>query len=162
MIKFEKPHECPVCFETLRTSKPLSCGHWVHKKCIVKSLKNECPICRKEVELNELEQLELRCLQKESVIEEKMLMINIQESLLEAKENALLQHTKSLVFRERDVKKRELYVMNKENELRELESSLKFKKDVVFRLFCIAVLGIFVPPLDALRSMIFNVSWMFY
>jgi hypothetical protein len=48
----EKPCECPVCFESLNNElKPLSCGHWTHKECIVKSKKECCPICRQSIEL---------------------------------------------------------------------------------------------------------------
>ena len=44
---FQKPEECPVCLEDIRKEKyPLSCGHWVHKSCIEKQVKNECPLCR--------------------------------------------------------------------------------------------------------------------
>ena len=39
--------ECPVCTENINSS--LNCGHFVHKECIIKSGKNECPICRKDV-----------------------------------------------------------------------------------------------------------------
>jgi len=45
--KFPKPKECPICFNSIhQCSKPLICGHWVHKSCIQKSMKFECPICR--------------------------------------------------------------------------------------------------------------------
>jgi gas vesicle protein len=48
--KFDKPEECPVCFESLSNQKiPLECDHWVHSKCIKKSGKAQCPICRKEL-----------------------------------------------------------------------------------------------------------------
>lgn len=48
----EKPDECPVCMENLRkTKKPLPCGHWVHYKCILRSGKKECPICRQDVDI---------------------------------------------------------------------------------------------------------------
>lgn len=45
----EKPDECPVCFEPLGKIRPLSCGHWVHKNCVLMSGKKECPICRRAV-----------------------------------------------------------------------------------------------------------------
>jgi hypothetical protein len=47
----EKPDECPVCFEGLGRSKPLSCGHWVHRNCILQSGKKECPICRAKLKI---------------------------------------------------------------------------------------------------------------
>ena len=48
----EKLDECPICMESLEKEKqPLSCGHWIHKKCVVQSAKAECPMCRKTVQL---------------------------------------------------------------------------------------------------------------
>ena len=51
----EKPSECPVCYEPLETDKALSCGHWVHKTCIIKSKKDNCPMCRQKVKLTRRE-----------------------------------------------------------------------------------------------------------
>ena len=48
----DRPDECPVCMDHLeRDEKPLTCGHWVHKECIIKSGKGQCPICRFELYL---------------------------------------------------------------------------------------------------------------
>ena len=44
----DRPQECPVCYNKLsQVTRPLSCGHYVHKSCVIKSGKSECPICRK-------------------------------------------------------------------------------------------------------------------
>lgn len=43
----EKPNECPICFEPMNEKRPLECGHWIHRSCILKSNKCECAICRK-------------------------------------------------------------------------------------------------------------------
>ena len=51
----EKPSECPVCYEPLNEDKALSCGHWVHKSCIIKSKKDNCPMCRQKVKLTRRE-----------------------------------------------------------------------------------------------------------
>lgn len=51
----EKPSECPVCYESLNEDKALSCGHWVHKSCIIKSKKDNCPMCRQKVKLTRRE-----------------------------------------------------------------------------------------------------------
>ncbi len=51
----EKPSECPVCYESLETDNALSCGHWVHKSCIIKSKKDNCPMCRQKVKLTRRE-----------------------------------------------------------------------------------------------------------
>jgi len=49
----EKPEECSICLEEFHeTDKALKCGHWVHKSCIIKSGKNQCPICRFEIYLS--------------------------------------------------------------------------------------------------------------
>lgn len=45
--KYPKPKTCPVCYCSLHQSKrPLHCGHWVHRICVEKSGKAQCPICR--------------------------------------------------------------------------------------------------------------------
>lgn len=47
LIELEKPEECTICLDEFEINeKPLKCGHWVHRQCIVKSGKNQCPICR--------------------------------------------------------------------------------------------------------------------
>lgn len=65
----EKPCECPVCFESLNEDKSLSCGHWVHKSCIVKSKKDTCPLCRKQVVLTLEEKDELFRLKVQDIIQ---------------------------------------------------------------------------------------------
>ena len=51
-FKSEKPCDCPVCYEPLSNEhKSLSCGHWVHRECIINSKKECCPLCRQHVEL---------------------------------------------------------------------------------------------------------------
>lgn len=50
----EKPDECPVCYETFsEKDKHLACGHWIHLDCVKKSMKAECPICRKPVNIDQ-------------------------------------------------------------------------------------------------------------
>jgi hypothetical protein len=48
----ECPEDCCVCAETLDSSSRLSCGHYIHKACVVKSGKSQCPMCRAEVALS--------------------------------------------------------------------------------------------------------------
>jgi hypothetical protein len=60
----EKPQDCPVCFESLdNENKTLSCGHWVHTECVIKSKKDCCPLCRQTVKLSLEEQYRLQELQ---------------------------------------------------------------------------------------------------
>lgn len=47
----EKPELCPVCYYEMNDKTSLNCGHWVHNKCVLKSGKKECPICRKPVKV---------------------------------------------------------------------------------------------------------------
>lgn len=48
--KYPKPKECPICLGSLsQTKKPMECGHWVHKTCLEKTGKDQCPICRKDL-----------------------------------------------------------------------------------------------------------------
>lgn len=47
-----KSEECPVCLEGFTNGdKPLDCGHWIHKKCVEKHFKPECPVCRKPLNI---------------------------------------------------------------------------------------------------------------
>ena len=49
--KFPKPKNCPVCFCSIhQCQRPLSCGHWVHRRCVQKSGKAECPLCRHQLQ----------------------------------------------------------------------------------------------------------------
>jgi hypothetical protein len=52
--KFDKPTECPVCFEALDNEKypMIPCGHWVHYDCIINSANEKCCICRTKITLN--------------------------------------------------------------------------------------------------------------
>jgi hypothetical protein len=56
--KQELSEDCAVCCEKISNVDYLSCGHCIHKKCIIKSNKTTCPCCREEIELTreELEQ----------------------------------------------------------------------------------------------------------
>ena len=39
-------NDCPVCFEKITCKDTLTCGHTVHRQCIINSGKAVCPICR--------------------------------------------------------------------------------------------------------------------
>ncbi len=57
-FKLEKPDECPVCMEQLNNKEiPLSCAHWVHRKCILNWGKSCCPVCRQNITLTKREKL---------------------------------------------------------------------------------------------------------
>jgi len=43
------PEECAVCCEAVTNKDYLSCGHCIHKKCVIKSNKTTCPCCREEI-----------------------------------------------------------------------------------------------------------------
>ena len=49
-----KPSECPVCYE------PLSCGHYIHRECIVKSRKTICCLCKQDIFVSALELLRIQ------------------------------------------------------------------------------------------------------
>jgi len=64
---YEKPDECPICLEPFEKENEkksiyvplIPCYHWICKDCIIKSGKNECPICRQSVELTKTEEKKL-------------------------------------------------------------------------------------------------------
>jgi hypothetical protein len=54
MYKLEKPSECAICFCKIQEGeKPLNCGHWFHKGCIMQCIKLSCPICRADIRLSD-------------------------------------------------------------------------------------------------------------
>ena len=56
LFKYPKPEDCPVCCESLSDlPQPLSCGHWVHKNCVLKWGKDQCPVCRSNITLTKKE-----------------------------------------------------------------------------------------------------------
>lgn len=55
----QMPEECPVCIEEFcQKDEPLSCGHWIHRSCVIRSGKAECPVCRSSLELTHDEMVE--------------------------------------------------------------------------------------------------------
>ncbi len=49
----DKPTDCPICAIKLEdTDQPLSCGHYIHKECFMKTKNTICPMCRTEVKLS--------------------------------------------------------------------------------------------------------------
>jgi len=53
--KYEKPDDCPVCMDVIsdETEIPLSCGHWIHKECLVPTNLHICPLCRQNMKQEE-------------------------------------------------------------------------------------------------------------
>jgi hypothetical protein len=46
----DKPENCFICCEKLEEiDNALSCGHFMHRYCFLKSKKTSCPQCRQEV-----------------------------------------------------------------------------------------------------------------
>jgi len=72
-----KTDECVVCLEKFTDkNRPLKCYHWIHKKCIINSGKDQCPICRvtnvglNTSELKKLKKVNLR-MKRENEREER-------------------------------------------------------------------------------------------
>ena len=46
----QKPDMCPVCYEPFSELElPLSCGHYIHHECILRTNKNICCLCKEEL-----------------------------------------------------------------------------------------------------------------
>lgn len=58
---FDHPGDCPVCCMEIGQEERLSCGHYIHKSCIIFSAQTVCPMCRQEVELTREEHIKLSC-----------------------------------------------------------------------------------------------------
>ena len=53
--KIEKPSECTICFDALDDKEiPLSCGHWFHKECLKPTNVHSCPLCRNNMDKNDI------------------------------------------------------------------------------------------------------------
>ena len=49
----DKPDDCHICAIKLEDSdQPLSCGHYFHKECFIKTKNTTCPVCRTEVKMS--------------------------------------------------------------------------------------------------------------
>lgn len=55
--RLEKPDDCPICMDTIskETETPLTCGHWVHKECLIPTNNYICPLCRQDIKEHEIE-----------------------------------------------------------------------------------------------------------
>ena len=42
-------NDCPVCYDPIISEIPLPCGHLIHKRCVQKHFRPECPLCRAPV-----------------------------------------------------------------------------------------------------------------
>lgn len=69
--RFECEEECPICTEELDPSqtKPLECGHWMHRSCLLqwKSEESICPVCRQSFKLTREEKRQRRRDQRASL-----------------------------------------------------------------------------------------------
>ena len=73
---FEKPDECPVCYENtsdLLELKP--CKHWLCKSCLDKITKNECPYCRTVLTIGQKKTNQSRSLPADSSFRSYMIRI---------------------------------------------------------------------------------------
>jgi hypothetical protein len=70
LYRLEKPEDCAVCTDSLSNeTKPLSCGHWVHRKCVMDWGRDICPICRKTITLSAAEHRHINRKQEKQQIE---------------------------------------------------------------------------------------------
>lgn len=55
--RLDKTDDCPICMDTIskETETPLTCGHWVHKECLIPTNKHACPLCRQDMKEHEIE-----------------------------------------------------------------------------------------------------------
>lgn len=98
-----RPEECPVCYESISEQKrPLECGHWIHKQCIVESAKAECPICRCKLQmgkrdLNKIEKLAKKRKTEDLEEEEEELRNNLSNQITYLIAPALIERINQIV-----------------------------------------------------------------
>lgn len=49
-FKEERQDDCHVCCDSI--DEPLSCGHWIHIDCVVKTGRPNCPLCKRVVSMS--------------------------------------------------------------------------------------------------------------
>ena len=83
IYRYTNDNICPVCTEKIHHKVPvLKCGHRIHKICIYRSMKLECPICRAVVTLNTKENNDYNIFKQEKEF----------EKLLEMLENDIMEY----------------------------------------------------------------------
>ncbi len=71
--------DCVICTESVK--QPISCGHWLHFECIMKTGKKECPLCMMTLKLTQEEQQQFKKhnknkrmkIREENIIEENII-----------------------------------------------------------------------------------------
>ncbi len=56
---YDIPDECCICTNKVKCFDRQSCGHYVHKHCIIANAKTDCPICRNEIALTRDELMQI-------------------------------------------------------------------------------------------------------
>jgi hypothetical protein len=51
---------------------PLSCGHWIHVECVIKSGKKECPMCKSQLKFTKEQEKAYKLHKKELRIKQEM------------------------------------------------------------------------------------------
>ena len=51
---------------------PLSCGHWIHVECVIKSGKKECPMCKSALKFNQEQEKSYKKHKKELRMKQEM------------------------------------------------------------------------------------------
>jgi hypothetical protein len=68
--KTEK-EDCAVCMDG-ELKCPLSCGHWIHVECVIKSGKKECPMCKSQLKFTKEQEKAYKLHKKELRIKQEM------------------------------------------------------------------------------------------
>ena len=68
----ERDDECKVCYEPFTDKdNPLLCGHCIHRECVIKWGKEQCPICRGNIPLTSNEIRRIKLNQEEEIENER-------------------------------------------------------------------------------------------
>jgi len=68
--KTEK-EDCAVCMDG-ELKCPLSCGHWIHVDCVIKSGKKECPMCKSKLTFTKEQEKAYKLHKKELRLKQEM------------------------------------------------------------------------------------------
>jgi hypothetical protein len=85
-ILYTKPDQCPICLNGIKKiTNPLSCGHWAHRKCVLK-WKDQCPICKAVIKISDSERAGL--IKKDIVITDFTIETIINSFMIELEDDS--------------------------------------------------------------------------
>lgn len=115
--EIEKPSECPICFEPdIDQNDPylqLTCGHWIHKNCIIRAGRVGCPLCRQFIFLEKKVFLNVRIVNLERKLDILSTVYRVDRLRLELRMTRIFLHSNLIQESDLDIVDKYLQLLNK-------------------------------------------------